>query len=93
MAVKPVLGVPPSQYDVGYFQQLVRNLNAYFTQVSNPGDVIAGSVTFVSGPKGALGGGGLILKDSAVPPHFWRVTVDNTGSLVTTDLGTSITVG
>jgi hypothetical protein len=32
---------------------------------------------------------GLVLKDTQGTPHYWRVTVDNTGALVTTDLGTS----
>jgi len=32
---------------------------------------------------------GLVLKDTQGSPHYWRVTVDNTGALVTTDLGTS----
>ena len=31
---------------------------------------------------------GLVLKDTQSPPHYWRVTVDNTGALVTTDAGT-----
>lgn len=32
---------------------------------------------------------GIILKDTQATPHYWRVTIDNTGNLVTTDLGTS----
>jgi hypothetical protein len=32
---------------------------------------------------------GLILKDTQGTPHYWRVTVNNSGVLVTTDLGTS----
>lgn len=32
---------------------------------------------------------GLILKDSAGTPHFWRVQVSSLGVLTTTDLGTS----
>lgn len=32
---------------------------------------------------------GLVLKDTQGTPHYWRVTVDNTGALVTTDLGTT----
>jgi len=31
---------------------------------------------------------GLVLKDTQAPPHYWRVTIDNTGTLVITDLGT-----
>lgn len=33
---------------------------------------------------------GLILKDTQGTPHYWRIQVDNTGNLTTTDLGTSI---
>lgn len=33
---------------------------------------------------------GLVLKDTQGTPHYWRVTVDNTGTLVVTDLGTSL---
>ena len=32
---------------------------------------------------------GIVLKDTQGTPHYWRVTVDNTGALVTTDLGTT----
>ena len=32
---------------------------------------------------------GLILKDDASPAHYWRVTVNSSGVLQTTDLGTS----
>jgi predicted phage tail protein len=31
---------------------------------------------------------GLVLKDTQGTPHYWRVTIDDIGSLVTTDLGT-----
>lgn len=32
---------------------------------------------------------GLVLKDTQGTPHYWRVTISNTGALVTTDLGTT----
>jgi len=32
---------------------------------------------------------GLVLKDNAGTPHYWRVTVNTTGSLIVTDLGTT----
>lgn len=32
---------------------------------------------------------GIILKDTQATPHYWRVTINNVGVLVTTDLGTS----
>jgi hypothetical protein len=32
---------------------------------------------------------GLVLKDTQGTPHYWRITIDNTGTLVITDLGTT----
>jgi hypothetical protein len=32
---------------------------------------------------------GLVLRDSAGPDHYWRVTVNAAGALVVTDLGTT----
>jgi hypothetical protein len=32
---------------------------------------------------------GVVLKDTQGTPHYWGVTVDTAGSLVTTDLGTT----
>lgn len=32
---------------------------------------------------------GLVLKDAAGTPHYWRVTINTVGALVTTDLGTT----
>lgn len=32
---------------------------------------------------------GLVLKDNAGTPHYWRVTVNTAGTLVVTDLGTT----
>lgn len=33
---------------------------------------------------------GIVLKDNAGTPHFWRVTVNSSGVLVTADLGTTL---
>lgn len=33
---------------------------------------------------------GLVLKDTQGTPHYWRITIDNSGALVSTDLGTSV---
>lgn len=33
---------------------------------------------------------GLILKDTQSTPHYWRITISNTGVLTTTDVGTSL---
>lgn len=32
---------------------------------------------------------GVVFKDTQSPPHYWGLTVDNTGILTTTDLGTT----
>lgn len=32
---------------------------------------------------------GLVLKDTQGTPHYWRLTIDNSGALVTSDLGTT----
>lgn len=32
---------------------------------------------------------GLVLKDTAGTPHYWRITVNSAGTLVITDLGTT----
>lgn len=32
---------------------------------------------------------GVVLKDAQATPHYWRVTVDNSGVLTTTDVGTT----
>lgn len=32
---------------------------------------------------------GIVLKDGAGSPHYWRITVNTSGVLVVTDLGTS----
>jgi hypothetical protein len=31
---------------------------------------------------------GLIIKDAAAPPHYWRLGISVLGVLITTDLGT-----
>lgn len=31
----------------------------------------------------------IVLRDTQAPPHYWRVTVDNTGTLQTADIGTT----
>lgn len=33
---------------------------------------------------------GFVLKDTQATPHYWRITVDNTGNLVVTDIGTTM---
>lgn len=32
---------------------------------------------------------GLVLKDTQATPHYWRLTINNSGALVSTDLGTT----
>lgn len=45
--------------------------------------ILESDIVFTNSAKG------IILKDTQATPHYWRVTIDNTGTLVTTDLGTT----
>jgi len=45
--------------------------------------ILESDIVFTNSSKG------IILKDTQATPHYWRVTIDNTGTLVTTDLGTT----
>ena len=48
-----------------------------FTDIDTTGDVVINNSAK-----------GVVLKDTQGTPHYWRVTVNNVGGLVTTDLGT-----
>ena len=87
---RPRLPDPPKDYDQSYLMALIRLLDKYFATIDNPGDQVFNSVQFVAAPNP---GKGLILRDSQATPHYWQVTVSNTGVLQTTDLGTSNPVG
>lgn len=32
---------------------------------------------------------GIVLKDNNGPPHYWRITVNNSGTLIVADIGTT----
>jgi hypothetical protein len=59
------------------FRDFARAINSP-NRVDCSGDIIIDSAT-----------SGLVLKDAAATPHYWRVTVSTTGALITTDLGTT----
>jgi hypothetical protein len=55
-------------------------------------DLKALSAAAMTSPSGYLiidSTHGLAFKDTQSPAHYWGLTVDNTGHLVTTDLGTT----
>ena len=74
----------------------------YFTSLSDASSLSAGDIAALTGPrllKGVLtdddlivdlASKGLVLKDTQVPPHYWRVTVSNAGVLAVTNLGTDL---
>ena len=51
----PVLPVPPVQYDQNWANQLIRNLNAYFTALQNPGPMRATTITLTDLPTSSAG--------------------------------------
>jgi hypothetical protein len=36
--VKPFFPIPPQQYDVGYFSEVIRSFSIYINQMQNPGE-------------------------------------------------------
>ena len=58
---------------------------------NNPGYKldVAGSVVSSGDFYASDSAKGLVMKDTAGTPHYWRVTVNTAGALVTSDLGTS----
>lgn len=51
----PVLPVPPVQYDQNWANQLIRNLNAYFTALQNPGPMQGTTITLTDLPTSSAG--------------------------------------
>jgi hypothetical protein len=67
------LPFPPGQYDHNYFNQVVRALNLYFKQNTNPGPVVATTIQLTQLPTSATG-----LPVGSV----WHDTTDNTLKIV-----------
>jgi hypothetical protein len=50
---------------------------------------VAGTIQTSSDVSITTAAKGLVLKDTQTTPHYWRVTINNSGTLITTDIGTS----
>lgn len=53
-----------------------------------PGDLLTRGATHWENQPAASGG--MVLVDDATPQHYWRLTVNSSGALLTEDLGTSL---
>ncbi len=51
----PVLPLPPNQYDSFYFNQLVRLLNIYFSQISSTTPLTIDTIRLLALPTSAAG--------------------------------------
>ena len=51
----PVLPIPPVQYDQNWANQLIRNLNAYFTALQNPGPMRGTTISLTDLPTSSAG--------------------------------------
>ena len=51
----PTIPLPPSNYDVQYFNQLVRVLNIYFNQAGSTTPVVFDSITLTNLPTSSAG--------------------------------------
>lgn len=61
------------------FREIARAINDISTRgIDTQGTLIIDTATT-----------GVVFKDTQATPHYWRLTVDNTGALVTTDEGTT----
>lgn len=70
--------------DLGYaLTMLLRDIEREFNRLSDDGLDTDGDVIIDVATKG------VVFKDTQGTPHYWRLTVDNTGALVTDDLGTT----
>lgn len=64
-----------------FLYDLIRRLSLVFAAKTNRDSL--DDLVFDDATKG------VVLKDTQSPAHYWRVTVDNTGTLVVSDLGTT----
>lgn len=62
---------------------LIPRITAAFNRLETHGLETTGTLIFDTDTTG------IVLKDAQGTPHYWRLTVDNSGNLVTTDLGTT----
>ena len=53
--VPPTFSLPPEEYDVQYFNDLVRGLGALVTQLQNPGELRGTKITLTDLPTSDAG--------------------------------------
>ena len=53
--VPPTFSLPPEEYDVQYFNDLVRGLGTLVTQLQNPGELRGTKITLTDLPTSAAG--------------------------------------
>ena len=53
--VPPTFSLPPEEYDVQYFNDLVRGLGTLVTQLQNPGELRGTKITLTDLPTSASG--------------------------------------
>lgn len=49
------LPLPPTTYEVRYFNEVIRSLNLYFRLLQNPGPVVAPTIQLTNLPTAATG--------------------------------------
>ena len=70
--------------DLGFaLTQLLTDIEKTLNALEDRGLDTRGAITIDNAATG------VVLKDTQGTPHYWRLTVDNTGALVTTDEGTT----
>tara|TARA_R100001015_G_C4454023_1_gene43209 strand:+ start:6 stop:233 length:228 start_codon:yes stop_codon:yes gene_type:complete len=53
--VPPTFSLPPSEYDVEYFNEMVRSLSQLVTQLQNPGEIRGTKITLTQLPTSSEG--------------------------------------
>jgi|TARA_B100000886_G_C20069520_1_gene345222 hypothetical protein len=53
--VPPTFSLPPEEYDVQYFNDMIRNLSQLVTQLQNPGELRGTKITLTDLPTSATG--------------------------------------
>lgn len=74
---------------VGVINKGVASQSAALLQNQNSAGTVLSSFNAGGTLVSDVAAGGVVLKDTQATPHYWRVTVSNTGVLTTADLGTT----
>ena len=63
--VPPTFSLPPNEYNVEYFNEMVRSLSQLVTQLQNPGELRGTKITLTDLPTSPTGlGSGALYNDS-----------------------------